>query len=205
MSAGIMQIQTLMRERCVNTLPRDTDRLELPMPLNCSIPNCPKPHYARTWCKMHYERWQRTGTTTAAPTLTVEQRFWSKVAPADESGCRRWLGQVSEGGYGYFAKHHGKKVLAHRFAFELVCPIPEGLHLDHLCRTRDCVNWAHLEPVTLYENLRRGNTDHNKYKTHCVHGHAFDTANTHVDSRGFRHCRACDRIAHQRKRDERLA
>jgi hypothetical protein len=35
-------------------------------------------------------------------------------------------------------------------------PIPAGLHLDHLCRVRDCVNPEHLEPVTNAENLRRG-------------------------------------------------
>ncbi|MGH9151353.1 MAG: HNH endonuclease [Acidimicrobiales bacterium] len=33
---------------------------------------------------------------------------------------------------------------------------PEGLTLDHLCRDRRCVNPAHLEPVTVAENLRRG-------------------------------------------------
>lgn len=36
-----------------------------------------------------------------------------------------------------------------------VGPIPEGLHLDHLCRVRRCVNPAHLEPVTQAENNYR--------------------------------------------------
>jgi hypothetical protein len=48
---------------------------------------------------------------------------------------------------------------AHVFAYVLlVGPIPEGLHLDHLCRVRRCVNPAHLEPVTPGENVRRGNS-----------------------------------------------
>lgn len=34
-------------------------------------------------------------------------------------------------------------------------PVPDGLELDHLCRQRDCVNPAHLEPVTHAENMRR--------------------------------------------------
>lgn len=29
-------------------------------------------------------------------------------------------------------------------------------------------------------------------KTHCLHGHAFDAANTYVDGQGYSHCRACD-------------
>ena len=33
--------------------------------------------------------------------------------------------------------------------------IPDGLHLDHLCRVPACVNPEHLEPVTLAENNRR--------------------------------------------------
>jgi hypothetical protein len=34
--------------------------------------------------------------------------------------------------------------------------IPADLQLDHLCRVRNCVNPAHLEPVTPRENVRRG-------------------------------------------------
>lgn len=38
----------------------------------------------------------------------------------------------------------------------LVGPIPDGLHLDHLCRNIICVSPDHLEPVTNEENVRRG-------------------------------------------------
>jgi len=47
-------------------------------------------------------------------------------------------------------------VPAHRLFYERhVGPIPEGLHIDHLCRQKRCVNPAHLEAVTCKENVRR--------------------------------------------------
>lgn len=29
----------------------------------CSLENCNRPHYAKTWCRMHYSRWIRHGST----------------------------------------------------------------------------------------------------------------------------------------------
>jgi hypothetical protein len=37
----------------------------------------------------------------------------------------------------------------------LICKIPDGLTLDHLCRNKSCVNPDHLEPVTREENTVR--------------------------------------------------
>lgn len=34
-------------------------------------------------------------------------------------------------------------------------PIPEGHHIDHLCRVTACINPAHLEAVLPRENVRR--------------------------------------------------
>lgn len=51
----------------------------------------------------------------------------------------------------------GRLQSAHRTLYEcLVGPIADGLQLDHLCRTRNCVNPAHLEPVSCKENIERG-------------------------------------------------
>ena len=51
----------------------------------------------------------------------------------------------------------GRPRVAHRVAYEVIKgPVPEGLDLDHLCRTRSCVNPDHLEPVTVTENNQRG-------------------------------------------------
>jgi hypothetical protein len=109
----------------------------------------------------------------------------------DPGGCWLWLGAKDPRGYGRFS-FHGRKWLAHRFAYEaLVGWVPAGLELDHLCKNKSCVNPAHLEAVTSYENKRRaGIVD----KTHCKHGHAFTPENTYVDAKRRRRvCRSCGR------------
>lgn len=76
------------------------------------------------------------------------------VAPLGE--CLIWVARQNRNGYGRL-HHEGEEHMAHRIAYETVIgPIPEGYLLDHLCRTRCCVNPAHLEPVTHSENTLRG-------------------------------------------------
>lgn len=128
---------------------------------------------------------------------SAEERFWEKVHRFSD-GCWFWLatgGQGRSGEYGSFWNGE-RKVLAHRYAYELlVGPIPEGLTLDHLCRNTRCVNPAHLEPVTNKENTLRGFgwAGENARKTHCVNGHPLSGDNLLQEpSRpGERLCRAC--------------
>lgn len=98
--------------------------------------------------------------------------------------CLPWPGVLNADGYG----QHRKVYKA------LVGPIPAGLDLDHLCRNRACCNPAHLEPVSRWENLMRGDTParRNAAKTHCSKGHPFEGANLYIrPSRGTRECRIC--------------
>lgn len=83
--------------------------------------------------------------------LPVEQRFWSKV---DKSGdCWIWKA-AARTGYGMFSVggRAGGNVSAHRFAYELSSPIPEGMEIDHICRNRLCVKLSHLRLATRKEN-----------------------------------------------------
>jgi hypothetical protein len=59
-------------------------------------------------------------------------------------------------GYGVI-RIDGRLRPAHVYAYEQVHgPVPAGHQLDHRCRTRDCVNPNHTEPVIHAENGRRG-------------------------------------------------
>jgi hypothetical protein len=120
-------------------------------------------------------------------------RFMEHVAIDSETGCWLWTASLTGPGYGQF-KVHGRLVLAHRFAYELVHgPIPADRELDHLCRVRRCVNPTHLEPVTTRENLLRGQSFAaiNARKTHCPAGHPYAGANVWRESTGARKCRTC--------------
>lgn len=51
---------------------------------HCSEPGCPSRHYARGWCRRHYQRWWRTGS----PTQSTVRRGDSRPCPS----CLRTLG-----------------------------------------------------------------------------------------------------------------
>jgi hypothetical protein len=135
----------------------------------CDVDGCPRPVLARRYCRPHYERLMAHGDPRGGPAIRadvpprpqpvprqpVDVRFWSKV---DRSGdCWLWTGQKTRAvdGYGRF-RFEGRQVMAYRWSYEQENgPVPEGLELDHLCRTRLCVRPDHLEAVTPSENVRR--------------------------------------------------
>lgn len=172
------------------------------MQVKCSIPDCDKPtHNFRGWCTKHYQRWRKHGNplTTLTPFRDdAERRFWAQVEKTDT--CWLWVGVRNWAGYGRFS-YKGRFVQAHRFAYELERgSIPDGLTIDHLCRTRACIRAIHMEAVTIKVNVLRGHgvTAANVKKTHCPQGHPYSAENTYIARRGSRTCRTCNLAAGRR-------
>lgn len=72
-----------------------------------------------------------------------------------DDGCWNYYGRTNANDYatGYI---DGRARLLHRYFWErIVGNVPDGMELDHLCRTRRCVNPKHQEPVTGEVNRAR--------------------------------------------------
>lgn len=129
------------------------------MTSSCAVDGCLRSRQRREWCDTHYRRVQRTGSPRGdvavrpPPGRPLRDRLLDYV---DQSGdCWLWTASKSPNGYGKFSVDCVMR-MAHRVAYEVfVGPIPEGLHVDHLCKVRHCVRPDHLEAVTQAENNRR--------------------------------------------------
>lgn len=115
--------------------------------------------------------------------------------------CWEWTGAKAKGGYGQFWVD-GTYIGAHRQAYIWEYgPISRSLDVDHLvCDNTSCVRPSHLKAVTHAQNVQRGmdKADKSRWKSRptaseCPKGHAYDEANTYVDPRGAKRCRACRR------------
>lgn len=128
--------------------------------------------------------------------MKLPDSFWSKARRTD---CILWMGAVNSRGYGCFAVN-GVSQLAHRLSYEEANgPIPEGLVIDHLCRTHNCVNPEHLEAVTNRENNRRGQA----VLTECQRGHDWtDPAMVYTRGDGRRECVECRRLTQVKRRGD---
>ena len=132
---------------------------------------------------------------------SLEERLWPKVDQREPDECWPWLGTHTPEGYGRFVLGPGSVAQAHRVVYEqLVGSIPEELVIDHLCRNHECVNPAHMEPVTNRENCLRGFSPlaEAARRTICINGHPYTPGNTYIRPDGLRGCRACRTAARGR-------
>lgn len=131
--------------------------------------------------------------------LTV--RFWAKVDTtgcACGHGCHLWTGALNGNGYGQWAVN-GRSASVHRLAYvETYGPIPDGWTVDHVhtrgCRHKHCVNPAHLEAVTVEENVRRAHA----VRVSCRRGHPLTTRQHY--GKAIRCCRRCEADARRARR-----
>ena len=118
----------------------------------CSVEDCEIKHYARSYCRKHYNKCMKYNNPLAGG-----QRYSSP----DESLARRvkkngscsvWTGYKNHLGYGYIWVD-SKSRSVHRYVWEQAYgPIPPGKEIDHKCWNRACVNLDHLRVVSRSEN-----------------------------------------------------
>lgn len=128
----------------------------------CSVEGCEKVPRKRGWCYMHYQRWNRHGSTTVILRTPSDVPVWDKIllrgwtevpGPLD-TPCWWYDGTHEKHGYGN-VRLHGRIVKTHRVSYEhFVGPIPDGLIVRHRCDVRICLNPDHLEVGTNADNVR---------------------------------------------------
>ena len=120
----------------------------------CSIENCDREAYCRTWCTVHYSRWYTKGDPLAPVQVdkydSPEHSFLSRVRQDGE--CLIWVGPKNLQGYGTMSLN-GKTESAYKYAYERKNgKVPKGMTVDHTCWNRACVNHEHLRLATYSQN-----------------------------------------------------
>lgn len=108
--------------------------------------HCDKPHRARGYCKLHWQRWRKHGDPLVV-LLKDKTKSVIMVGPRPDD-CWLCTG-AGEREYGRITLHDGRRVYAHRNSYEeWIGPIPPGYEIDHKCFNKACCNPRHLRLAT---------------------------------------------------------
>lgn len=128
--------------------------------------------------------------------------FWSLVSEPNEVGCRVWLGEKNNQGYGVFCvRRLGYRVkrLTHRVAFQLASGAaePAGRVVRHGCDNPPCCAPDHLSIGTQRDNMRdaldRGRRNLDGLRAGWDRCGRYDETRA-LETRGLRRCRMCDEV-----------
>lgn len=87
------------------------------------------------------------------PHHRMHWRIFGEAVPDEATGCLMWTGKTQKTGHGYFS-FEGRKVLAHRMAYELAKGrVPRGFAVHHECLRPGCLRPEHLVALTPGQHL----------------------------------------------------
>lgn len=124
----------------------------------CSIEDCGKPHFGKSFCSKHYRRFHNHGDPLL---LKIRERgkamrFYQEVVLAHESEeCLIWPFSLTEGGYGSMKTDGSSTVVSRKLCEEIYGPQPSDAHqAAHSCGRgkQGCVAKAHISWKTKREN-----------------------------------------------------
>lgn len=124
-----------------------------------------------------------------------KKRFFSNIVKGKtKKDCWKWIGCKNTGGYGIFSVLR-LNISSHRYSYVLHGSIINpNEHVLHKCDNPECSNPIHLYSGIQKDNtndmILRGRTIYRKDNL-CQRGHALDG----INSRGFRYCKSCNRLA----------
>jgi hypothetical protein len=134
----------------------------------------------------------------------VKDRVFRHVEPVrTDRGCLISRYSVGSHGYAQVGWVEGgitRMALCHRVAWQSVNgEIPEKMTVDHVCKTRRCVEVTHLRLLSNFENARR-TSGRDWPLGQCINGHAHEKFWRKPTPKSKGYCHACRMKIQARRR-----